>query len=129
MCGLALGGPRPAGGCPGEAVGAHGAARSPSRARPSARRADGVRAPARRPRLGTRVGNPAGAGIAWATVTRHVYLEAVPPCPRGGRRRILAHIEEPDAMTAILEHLGLPTEAPPIARAAAQVTPRDHGPG
>ena len=31
--------------------------------------------------------------------------------------RILADISEPDVIVAILGHLGLPTEPPPIARA------------
>ncbi|WP_437898908.1 hypothetical protein [Sorangium sp. So ce124] len=38
-------------------------------------------------------------------------------CPCGGRRRILADISERDGIVAILAHLGLPTEAPRIARA------------
>jgi hypothetical protein len=38
-------------------------------------------------------------------------------CPCGGRRRILAEISERDAIVAILAHLGLPREAPPLSRA------------
>ena len=37
--------------------------------------------------------------------------------PCGGRRAIVADISERDVVVAILAHLGLPTEAPPIARA------------
>jgi hypothetical protein len=44
-------------------------------------------------------------------------LEDVLACPCGGRRRLVAAIDEPSAIVAILEHLGLPTEAPPVARA------------
>jgi hypothetical protein len=67
--------------------------------------------------LGSGVAKPVGARIDWPTLIRRVYLEDVLRCRCGGRRHILAHIEEPDAITAILEHLHLPTEAPPIARA------------
>jgi hypothetical protein len=34
----------------------------------------------------------------------------------GGRRHVLADILEREAIDAILTHLGLPTEPPPIAR-------------
>jgi hypothetical protein len=48
---------------------------------------------------------------------KRVLLEDVLACPCGGRRRILADVQERSAVVAILEHLGLPTEGPPIARA------------
>jgi len=38
-------------------------------------------------------------------------------CPCGGRRAIVADISEGEGVVAILAHLGLPTEEPPIARA------------
>ncbi|HTN91425.1 MAG TPA: hypothetical protein VL242_47480 [Sorangium sp.] len=38
-------------------------------------------------------------------------------CPCGGRRRLVADISEREVIVAILKRLGLPTEAPPIARA------------
>jgi len=38
-------------------------------------------------------------------------------CPCGGRRAIVADISEREVVVAILAHLGLPTEAPPLARA------------
>jgi hypothetical protein len=38
-------------------------------------------------------------------------------CPCGGRRAIVADIADRNVVVAILAHLGLPTEAPPIARA------------
>ena len=42
-------------------------------------------------------------------------------CPRcGGRMRILAAIDSPDAIYRILTCLGLPTRAPPIAPAALE---------
>ena len=45
----------------------------------------------------------------------------------GGRMRILAAIQTPAAIQAILEHLGLPSRAPPIA--IARRPPRDSGNG
>jgi len=48
-----------------------------------------------------------------------VFLVDVLECSScGGRLRILAAIHSPDAIRAILECLGLPSRAPPIAAAA-----------
>jgi hypothetical protein len=45
-------------------------------------------------------------------------------CPRcGGRMRILAAINPPDAIQKILTCLGLPTRAPPIAPAISNPNP------
>ena len=60
---------------------------------------------------------PVGARIDWASLLRHVYLEDVLACPCGERRTVIADINDPSVVAAILVHLGLPTEAPPIARA------------
>jgi hypothetical protein len=58
------------------------------------------------------------ATIDWASLLKRVFFEDVLlACPCGGRRRILADVEQPEAIVAILRHLRLPTEAPPIARA------------
>jgi hypothetical protein len=59
------------------------------------------------------------ARIDWASLLRRVFLEDVLACPCGGRRRILAENPSPTAIVAILEHLGLPARAPPIAAARA----------
>ncbi len=74
---------------------------------------------ARAPRtaLGAGLIDPMGTRIDWASLLRRIYLEDVLACPCGGRRRLVAAIDEPSAIGAILEHLGLPTEAPPVARA------------
>ncbi len=69
--------------------------------------------------LGAGVRRPVGARIDWASLLRRVYLEDVLPCPCGGRRALVADIHERDVVVAILTHLGLPTEAPPIGRARA----------
>ncbi|WP_437911559.1 hypothetical protein WME73_28270 [Sorangium sp. So ce302] len=70
-----------------------------------------------RTRLGTGVTKPVGARIDWASLLRRGYLEDVLACPCGGRRRLVADISEREVIVALLKHLGLPSEAPPIARA------------
>ena len=67
--------------------------------------------------LGAGVVQPVGARLDWASLLRRVYLEDVLACPCGGRRRIIADIQERDVIVAILDHLGLPTDPPPVARA------------
>jgi hypothetical protein len=71
----------------------------------------------RRPILCPEVARPVYARIDWASLLKRTYLEDVLACPCGGRRRIIADISEPDVIVAILTHLRLPTEPPPIARA------------
>jgi hypothetical protein len=73
--------------------------------------------PGARSGLGSGVMRAAGARLDWASLLKRVFLEVVLACPCGGRRRILADVEEPSAIVAILRHLGLPTEALPLARA------------
>jgi hypothetical protein len=58
-----------------------------------------------------------GARIDWASLRKRVLLEDVLACPCGGRRRIVSDVQERSAVVAILDHLGLPAEAPPLARA------------
>ena len=72
-----------------------------------------------RPRtsLGDGVVKPVGSRIEWAQLLRRIYLVDVLACPCGGRRAIVADISDSEVVVAILAHLGLPTEAPPIARA------------
>jgi hypothetical protein len=70
-----------------------------------------------RSRLGTGVVPQPFARIDWASLLRRVFLEDVLACPCGGRRRILSDVTAPTAVVAILEHLGLPARAPPIAAA------------
>ena len=72
-----------------------------------------------RPRtsLGDGVVKPVGSRIEWAQLLRRIYLVDVLGCPCGGRRAIVADISDSEVVVAILVHLGLPTEAPPIARA------------
>jgi hypothetical protein len=67
--------------------------------------------------LGAGIVTPCYARIDWATLLRRIYLEDVLACPCGGRRRVLAEISDRDAIVAILRHLGLDPDAPPLARA------------
>ena len=71
--------------------------------------------PAHEPRRG--VVPPCYARLDWASLLKRVYFADVLAGPCGGRRPILAHVTEPETIVEILEHLGLPTEAPPMARA------------
>jgi hypothetical protein len=66
--------------------------------------------------------------LPWAELIRRVFEVDVLECPRcGGRMRILAAIQTPAAIQAILEHLGLPSRVPPIAM--ARRPPQDSGNG
>ncbi len=56
--------------------------------------------------------------IDWASLLRRTLHVDVLQCPKcHGRLRVLAVITERDPVTRILSHLGLPTRAPPLARA------------
>jgi hypothetical protein len=53
--------------------------------------------------------------LPWAELIRRVFAVDVLECPRcGGRMRILTAIQSPEAIRAILEHLGLPSRSPPV---------------
>jgi len=67
--------------------------------------------------LGTGVVPQCYARIDWASLLRRIYLEDVLACPCGGRRRLVAEVTERDTIVAILQHLGLDTEPPRLARA------------
>jgi hypothetical protein len=56
---------------------------------------------------------------SWAQLLKRVFEIDVLKCPRcGGRMRILAAINPPEAIHRILDCLGLPTRPPPIAAAS-----------
>jgi hypothetical protein len=58
---------------------------------------------------------------SWAEFMRRVFEIDALKCERcGGRRRIIAAIHPPDTTRKILECLGLPSRAPPVARAASE---------
>ena len=52
---------------------------------------------------------------------RRIYLDDLLSCPCGGRRYVVAEINERDAIVAILDHLGLDADPPTIARARESV--------
>jgi len=52
---------------------------------------------------------------AWAQLMQRAFGIDVLACPRcGGRLRLLATVEEPEAIRAILDSLGVPAEVPPL---------------
>jgi hypothetical protein len=56
--------------------------------------------------------------VDWPTLLRRTFDVDVLQCPKcHGRLRVLAVITEREPVRQILAHLGLPTEAPPVARA------------
>jgi hypothetical protein len=68
--------------------------------------------------------------LAWADLLRRVFAVDVLECPRcGGRMRLLAAIQPPDATEAILDCLALPSRAPPAAPAVpdSEEWPEDFG--
>jgi hypothetical protein len=86
------------------------------------REASATSEPPRRARtaLGGGIAQPigaCGARIPSADLLRRIYPEEVIACPCGGRRRVLATLDTPDAIEALLYHLSVPMQAPPAARA------------
>jgi hypothetical protein len=56
--------------------------------------------------------------ISWARLLKRVFDIDIDQYPRsGGTLKIIAAILEPNAITKILDHLGLPVRAPPTAPA------------
>jgi hypothetical protein len=57
--------------------------------------------------------------MEWAKLLKRVFLVEVTKCECGGTLKIIAAITTSKAITAILSHLSLPTEAPVVANARA----------
>ena len=56
--------------------------------------------------------------VPWAELLRKVFALDVLECPRcAGRLEVIAYIAEPTVARRILDHLGLASQAPPVARA------------
>jgi hypothetical protein len=56
--------------------------------------------------------------VDWATLLRRSFDVDILACTKcGGRLRVLGEITEPSLVRMVLESLGLPAEAPPLARA------------
>jgi len=67
---------------------------------------------------------PRTRNSTWSELMRRVFAVDVLECPHcHGRMRILAAIHPPDTTRKILEHLGLPSRAPPIAPAVSEPEP------
>ena len=63
---------------------------------------------------------PRASRLPWAELFRRVFRADLLVCPRcTGPVQVLAAITDPDVVTAILTHLGLPTEPAPLAAARA----------
>ncbi len=67
--------------------------------------------------------------VPWADLLRKVFAVDVLACPEcGGRLKLIAFIAEATVACRILEHLGLDSEGPPVARAQAPPELIDPGP-
>ena len=67
-------------------------------------------------------GNCGPRNHSWSELLRRIFELDVLKCPRcGGRMRILAAINPPDAISKILDCLGLPSRPPPIAHATSAI--------
>ena len=54
-----------------------------------------------------------GGRLPWAVLLKRVFVTDALTCPKcQGRMKILAAITEPKAIRKILDHLGIPSEAP-----------------
>jgi len=64
--------------------------------------------------------SPVSVRISWAHLLKRVFDIDIEQCPYcGGTLRIIAAILAPNAITKILDHLGLPVRTP--LRAPAQI--------
>jgi hypothetical protein len=61
---------------------------------------------------------PRDSRLPWAVLLKRVFLTHALTCPKcQGRMKILAAVTKPDAIRKILDHLGIPSEAPRRTRA------------
>ena len=66
--------------------------------------------------------------LPWAVLLKRVFLTAALTCPKcQGRMRILAVLTTPDDVRKVLDHLGIPSEAP--RRTLARPPPQPELPG
>lgn len=67
--------------------------------------------------------------MPWAKLPRKVFSLDVLACPQcGGRMELLAFIAEASVARRILDHLGLASTGPPLARAVAPEPAADPDP-
>jgi hypothetical protein len=68
--------------------------------------------------------------VDWASLLRRSFSVDVLECPKcRGRLKVVAVITEREPVQRILAHLGLPTDAPPVAPALGRVRVRRQGAG
>ncbi len=67
--------------------------------------------------------------VPWADLLRKVFAVDVLACPCGGRLQLIAFITEATVAKRILDHLGLDSRGPPLARAQAPPDALDPAPG
>jgi Putative transposase len=60
---------------------------------------------------------PLDSRIPWSEVLLRLFREGILVCTRGGRRKVIAFIDERPVIERILGHLGLLTTGPPTAPA------------
>ncbi len=66
--------------------------------------------------------------LPWAALLQRVFAVDALACPRcGGWLRLLAAIESPEAIRAILDCMGLPSRAPPLAPAEPEAAAPELG--
>ena len=70
-----------------------------------------------RPPPTTKSPRPLDSRIPWNELLLRVFREDILACPCGGRRKVIAFIDEQPVIERILGHLGLPTTGPPTAPA------------
>ena len=85
----------------------------------SASAADAVPVPPQEPHLLRPLADEAPRNrVPWAALLRRSFEIDVFQCPNcPGRMRVVAYLDEPTVTAKILDHLGLPSHAPPIAPA------------
>ena len=72
-----------------------------------------------------RARKPDPSRIPWSELLQRVFLQDVLAYPCGGRRTVIAFVNDPKIAAEILEHLGLPTTGPPVAPARVASGPAD----
>ncbi|HUJ25926.1 MAG TPA: transposase, partial [Myxococcales bacterium] len=61
---------------------------------------------------------PLPSRIPWAELLKRAFKEDVLRCSKcGGERKVIAFVTTRDAIEKVLDHLGLPTTGPPLAKA------------
>ena len=62
--------------------------------------------------------------IPWAELFKRVFKEDVLRCARcGGDMKVIGFVSEQEAIRKILDHLGLPSTGPPVAKSRRQPDP------